>query len=63
MGFLCSGKRRTRICSGENMLWGEEENSKKEGFWKIFGKIGENLKKIEEISGDFAVKKKQFRRQ
>ena len=29
LGFLYSGENHVRICSGENMLWGEEENWKK----------------------------------
>jgi len=37
--------------------------SKKERIFPILGKIGKNLQKIEEILGDFAVKKKRFGRQ
>ena len=59
------GKTRTNMLGGKmhmhmNMLWGEEKNAKKEGFWKIFGKIGEILEKLEGISEDFTVKKKRF---
>mgnify|MGYP007049909449 FL=1 len=47
-----SGEKRVRICSEE-----KKKLAKKERIFPILEKIGENLKKIEEISGDFAVKK------
>jgi len=48
------------------LLWGEytlgrrRKLAKKERIFPILGKIREILEKIEGISGDFAVKKKQF---
>ena len=52
------------------MLWGKyvplgriRKLAKKERILPIFGKIGEILEKLEEISEDFVVKKKRFGRQ
>ena len=53
LGKICSGKKKKIGKKGENFA-----NFRKN--WRDFGKIGEILEKIEGISGDFAVKKKQF---
>jgi len=36
MDFLCSGENHVRICSGENMLWGEEKNWQKRREFREF---------------------------
>jgi len=47
MGFLCSGENHVRICvrscSGENILWGEEENWQKR---RKFSKFSEKLERF-----------------
>jgi len=60
IGFLCSGE--AMLLWGKYALRRRRKLSKKERIFPILGKMGEILQKIEEISGDFAVKKKRFGR-
>ncbi|MBP7022449.1 MAG: hypothetical protein KBC30_11635 [Planctomycetes bacterium] len=46
VGFLCSEEKHMRICSGENILWEEEENwQKRREFFQFWEKLERFWKK------------------